>query len=176
MAAPAGLRWAEKPRRPLTSTLTIQINGTQTFTASGGFAGYLWNTGSSSNPLAVNAGTIAGTFYYAITVTDSDGCNGTSDSSIVIVNLCTGMDELNDDSFITIFPNPTNETINVSLKNITNGSNVVIELYSLLGEKILQEETNGQAHMINIEKLSSGIYFLRCKMGENSYDKKIVIQ
>ncbi len=167
---------APEPTASPIGTMTTCVNTTYTFTASSGFASYLWNTGASSNPLTTTASSVAGTFYYAITVTDLNGCNGTSDSSIVIVNLCTRVEEMNNIPSVNIFPNPADEIIYLSLQNNIVNDNVSIELYSVIGEKILQQETKEQQTEINLKNLSSGIYFLRCKVDKHIINKKIIIE
>ena len=167
---------APEPTVSPMGTTTTCINNTYTFTASAGYASYLWNTGSSANPLAVTAGSLAGTFYYAITVTDSDGCNGTSDSSTVIVNLCTGITEIDLSTDINIFPNPSEAFINIHLQNKPTGENVIIEMYSVLGEKVLITEANEKDNLIDVQKLAPGIYFLGCKYDSKNYIKKIIIE
>lgn len=166
---------APEPSISPVGTTTSCVNNTFTFTASLGYSAYLWNTGSSSNPLAVNIGSVAGTFYYAITVADADGCTGTSDSSMVIVNLCTDINEINHINSLTIFPNPTKDVINLKWENKYTGINV-IKLYSVLGELILQEEVNEPEYALKVTHLSSGVYFLKCKYGEANALKKIVIE
>lgn len=166
---------APEPTVTPIGTLTTCVNNTYTFTASSGYPTYLWNTGSSSNPLAVNIGSVAGTFYYAIAVTDAFGCSGTSDSSIVIVNLCTDINEVTDLSSLNVFPNPAKDIINLKWENKT-ASNNVIELYSVVGGRILSAETKESFYVLNIDHLSSGVYFLRCKWNEINIVKKIVIE
>jgi hypothetical protein len=166
---------APEPTVTPTGTFTTCVNNTYTFIASPGYSVYLWNTGSSSNPLAVNVGSVAGTFYYAIAVTDADGCDGTSDSSIVIVNLCTGLDESKDVNSLSIFPNPVKDVINLKWEN-SSLSNNVIEMYSVLGKKVLRAETSELFYKLNVEHLASGIYFLHCRLNETNILKKIVIE
>lgn len=166
---------APEPTVTPIGTATTCVNNTFTFTASPGYPGYLWNTGAVTNPLAVNIGSVAGTFYFAATVTDADGCDGTTDSSVVIVNLCTGVNETENVYSISVFPNPANDIINVKIENKTNGMNV-IELYSVLGERLLMEETKEQVFSINVKPLSSGVYFLRYKSGDTNTIKKIIVE
>ena len=84
---------------------------------------------------------MAGTFYYAVTVTDADGCNGTSDSTTVIISLCTSVEELNNEVSVNIFPVPANEFVNLQLQNKFSVTGVIIELYSSLGEIVFETKS-----------------------------------
>jgi len=71
---------------------------------------------------------------------------------------------------ISVFPNPTNTTLNISTtKNQTIAS---IELYSILGKKVLTTK----AKTINISKYQPGIYLLKISTNKDKLTKKIIIQ
>ncbi len=167
---------APEPIVSLIGSAATCVNTNYTLTATGGFSSYLWNTGSSSNPLAVTGSSVAGNFYYTITVTDANGCDGTSDSLKVIVNLCTGINESEENSSIKVFPVPASDIIMVKLNTKMVNSNVTIEIYSALGELVYKNEDQNQNNLIDVKNISSGIYFLRCKTTERIFEKKIVIQ
>ncbi|MFK5982276.1 MAG: T9SS type A sorting domain-containing protein [Flavobacteriaceae bacterium] len=61
-------------------------------------------------------------------------------------------------SQLKIYPNPTNDFINIEIAN--NNSNVAIKLYSILGELIYLNNTNKQLFSIDMSDLSRGIYIL----------------
>ncbi len=60
---------------------TICKDGNVTLTASAGFAGYRWSNGATTRQITISA---AGN--YTVTVTDSNGCSGTSAATQVTVN------------------------------------------------------------------------------------------
>ena len=74
---------------------------------------------------------------------------------------------------LIVFPNPTNENVNINVPNALLGSDYTIsnQLGMILLEgKIISENTN-----INLETTSRGIYFIRLKSsGEKSLVKKII--
>ena len=70
--------------------------------------------------------------------------------------LTTDIHETNKEKF-SIFPNPTNEIINI--ENAVLESNVLIRDINGKVQKILQVTSNKME--INIENLSSGIYFIQ---------------
>lgn len=72
---------------------------------------------------------------------------------------------------IKIYPNPTKEFLYI--KNVNSVDKV--EMYNILGEKILQINNFIESGKINLRNLSSGIYFLRISKNQNiSVTKKII--
>ncbi|MCF6308582.1 MAG: T9SS type A sorting domain-containing protein, partial [Flavobacteriaceae bacterium] len=61
-------------------------------------------------------------------------------------------------SQLKIYPNPTNDFINIEIAN--NNSNIAIKLYSILGKLLYQSNTNTQLFKIDMSDLSRGIYIL----------------
>lgn len=55
------------------------------------------------------------------------------------------------------YPNPANDILNVSASsNITK-----IEVYSILGQKVLTEEINSDSKQINVSDLTKGVYIIK---------------
>ncbi|WOD43774.1 T9SS type A sorting domain-containing protein [Hwangdonia lutea] len=73
------------------------------------------------------------------------------------------------DSF-KIYPNPASDVINIA----SNTTVDKMELYNVLGEKILQTSNSSKA--LNIEGLKSGLYILKVFNKNNSASKKIVVK
>jgi hypothetical protein len=68
----------------------------------------------------------------------------------------------NGDSSIAIYPNPTSDIINISLKN----SNVdKVTVYSVSGAKVMEIE---DAEKLNISNLVAGVYLVRVKDSNNA--------
>ena len=69
---------------------------------------------------------------------------------------------------IKIFPNPTKENINISLKNF-NG-NIRNEVFDLVGNKLLiSSETT-----ISLQHYARGIYILKVAYGDKVEEVKII--
>lgn len=67
---------------------------------------------------------------------------------------------INENDFIRIYPNPTSDLINIELSNIIH-SDIELALYDITGRKIIaRKSTNSQKYVMDISKLSSGIYLL----------------
>lgn len=71
---------------------------------------------------------------------------------------------------ISIYPNPANTILNISIKD--NQSISDIELYNILGEKILKTK----AKKINVSNFQPGIYIIRILTEKGRVTKRIVIQ
>jgi hypothetical protein len=158
---------------PMGTTIEC-VNNNFTLTASPGYTAYLWNTGYTLNPIVYSSSS-AGTLYFSVTVTDPFGCTGTSDSSIVIVNLCTGIKKTENINSISVFPNPATDIINIKMENKREVINV-IELYSMLGERLLKETTKESVYTIDAKHFSPGVYFLNYRSEEINTIKKLIIE
>jgi hypothetical protein len=150
---------ASQPSITPTASATLCLNDTYTMTATNGFMNYFWSNGYNANPLVLNGGLSPGTFYYHVTVTDSYGCNGVSDSVQVTVNNCiTGLHELNGSSGFKIYPVPTQNEL--FIEHDANQENLRIEIFSLTGELVLAE-TLSRKNSIDVSRLAPGAYFIR---------------
>ncbi|WP_159017796.1 leucine-rich repeat domain-containing protein [Algibacter sp. L3A6] len=72
-----------------------------------------------------------------------------------------------------IYPNPTNGLIAIKSKQLNQAS---INVYDLNGRVLLTKNISGTSSEINVSKLSSGIYLLKVKVGNNEFIKRIVKQ
>lgn len=82
----------------------------------------------------------------------NDGTFDISDANFILSNLPLNVENELDLNEITFFPNPTNDFINIITENP-----ILIELYDILGNKLL-EEVNTK---IDISHLNSGTYYIK---------------
>lgn len=92
------------------------------------------------------------------TVTAEDGTS--QYSYLVEVQFNVGIDELMAQE-IKVFPNPANDILNIELEQIMMSKTPNLDIYNILGEKIMSLELIDQKSQINIEHLDKGIYFVR---------------
>lgn len=71
------------------------------------------------------------------------------------------------------FPNPSEEKLNYSISNIEN-SIINFQFLDVLGRTIKQFEKTATQGIIDIFDLPSGIYFLKVKIGETEFTKRII--
>ena len=142
-----------------------------TDTSSGG-ASYLWNFGDGNfstlqNPNPYSYWT-AGTYTICLTVTNADSCMDVFCQAVTITTVGINEEELF--SSIRIYPNPSNGKFAVQ----SSESMREIEIYNLVGEKILQKAPGSKSDTISIHE-PEGIYFLKLKTEAGDVVKKIVI-
>jgi hypothetical protein len=111
-------------------------------------------TGSVFDPAAAGAGTITIMYDY----TDANNCSG-SDMQSVIVDLCTGITELNG-STVSVYPNPTRDALHVKL-DASLVDKAVIELYDGIGKLIAKEKATNTVTSFSIAHLARGVYSIR---------------
>jgi hypothetical protein len=81
--------------------------------------------------------------------------------------------------YVSIYPNPTSSSANISIE-LTNNENVSINVYNALGQLVFTEipgNLNAGNHSFNFntESLNSGIYNIVISTGNSSVTKKISI-
>jgi hypothetical protein len=85
----------------------------------------------------------------------------------------TGIDKKSANDFdLTLYPNPTNETLNV----ICKVKNAKLYVTDMLGKKVMQVNTENDVTSIDVNQLSNGIYFLNANTAAGLVTKKFVVQ
>ena len=87
----------------------------------------------------------------------------------------TGINEVNLDNLISVYPNPASDFATISIDNVNN-VNTTLNIYSIKGELIRTETLQPNQKQINVKDLSTGIYTVELKSKEGSKKQKIVIQ
>lgn len=76
---------------------------------------------------------------------------------------------------VTIYPNPNNGQFTINLKN-NNNTTTLIEIYDLMGKKVISENNTSNKITINISTQPKGIYLVRVSNGDVVFTEKIVYQ
>jgi serine protease AprX len=71
-----------------------------------------------------------------------------------------------------LYPNPTNDSISVTLPNDSNVKTIAI--YTVLGQKVLEKNISPQSPTISLNSLNSGIYFYKIESKDFSKSGKII--
>lgn len=136
------------------STNTLICVGSSITLTGNGASTYSWTNGVSDNV----AFTPSSTVTYTVTGTNVNGCMD-SDTITVQVNTCTGINEITNNNALIIYPNPANTYLN--LNGIDKKLSTVL-LINMFGEVIRTIETDNKEFIsINVENLSSGVYFIK---------------
>ena len=80
--------------------------------------------------------------------------------------------ELEIDPLISIYPNPTSESINLSSEHALEHFN----LYNMSGEMILESEINATETVIDLSTLPRGLYFMKIQLKDGRLSTKKVIK
>ena len=116
----------------------------------------------------------AGIHYYRIKQMDNNGNFGYS-KTIAIQN---GNSE--NDLFVSIYPNPFIEVLNIEIEAVTAYNTIQIEIFDLAGVLIKREVLSNKKtigsenYKVNIETLAPGMYNLLVSIDNNEIMKKIV--
>ena len=114
-----------------------------------------------------------GAHYVTYSFTDGNSCTS-MDSTMIVVISCVGIDENGTLAGVNIYPNPTNNILNITLGNIT--SDVNLTLTSVEGKVVYQENNvSNNKVSVDISNNSKGIYFLKVE-ANNQYKVYKVIK
>ncbi len=91
--------------------------------------------------------------------------------TIVISDGQTGIKTYDLNKNIRVYPNPTNESVNITL---SDGSLInKISVYNQLGELMMVEKTNTHKTSISLQALNNGVYYINIETSAGSVVKKI---
>lgn len=84
-------------------------------------------------------------------------------------------DTLYNNPELTLFPNPTSDVINLRLPK-TAIDNTILQIFSINGELLLEQDVNSNLLQIDVEKFPAGVVFVRIlKENELILNKKVLI-
>jgi len=130
---------------------------------------YLWGTGDTSSSINV-CPTI--TTPYPIGISDAHGC--LSGSSVTInINICTGITELQFNNSIEVYPNPTNDILNIQMPQPMDGT---LSITNVLGQQVYAGimANNSSLTQVSMGSLSQGVYLLKIESAQQTVVKRIV--
>jgi hypothetical protein len=139
---------------------TLLLNGTP---AGGAYTGTNV-VAAALTPTATGAHKI----YY--TYTNPNGCANTASLS-VMVNACTGLEELNGEIIVKLYPNPSSGIIFV------NGNTKVskIEVFNPIGQIVLEkDQIHSEAAMLDLSQAAKGIYVVRIFTEKGVYTQRVM--
>ncbi|MBC7863759.1 MAG: T9SS type A sorting domain-containing protein, partial [Bacteroidia bacterium] len=109
------------------------------------------------------------TTIYNFTVTDSLGCQNT-DAVVVNVNLCTQIEQQENNSLINVYPNPTTGNLIVELRE-----KALVQLFDVSGQLIYEKNLTGNSvFVIPLAHKAAGIYFLKVTGNIKTVTQKII--
>jgi len=85
--------------------------------------------------------------------------------------------ETQTDDLFRVYPNPTTGIFTLELNSVNESGSVKIEIFNLLGERILNTEQQTNSHyQFDLSGNKAGIYFIRVMCGENNRIEKLIKQ
>jgi len=150
---------------------TIYFSNQVTLNA-GNWESYLWQDGSTNQTLLVTTEGL-----YSVTVTDYMGCQGSDE---VYCAKTTGIDNviLADDYKITYFPNPVSEELQIII-NAQRTLDIRLDLINTHGQVVYNQKLSRVRDIvekIEVNSYAQGVYYLRFRIDEEFYVRKIIIQ
>ncbi len=145
---------------------------------------YLWifcdsTTDTATNPIHIFTDT--GYCLVTLIACNSYGCDTFSGYVYIDAIKVSGIvSPSNNTNSLQVFPNPTNDILNILLGKNANESEVQIEVLDMLGKCHYNEDFNSYngsfEQKIDLSNLAKGIYIVKVKAGEDNYYRKIVLQ
>jgi hypothetical protein len=134
-----------------------------------------YGDGGATNDLVISTAGVseASTSYY-YDMTNSTWYYTTS-TPMVRMNFdpSVGVNEVEDNLGLRVFPNPANEVINISLNKEVSAT---LTLLDVSGKVVRTQVLNGISTSINTASLNSGVYFVTINDGTSVSTQKVVIK
>ncbi|NUM51859.1 MAG: T9SS type A sorting domain-containing protein [Flavobacteriales bacterium] len=128
---------------------------------------------SGGNFSAVSAG--IGTHIITYTYTDGNTCTNSATDEVV-VHICAGVNELFNNTNVTVYPNPFHNSSTLTIHNlfVTNG---IFEIYDYTGKKIEEGKFYGNTIVLDRNNKTAGMYSIIIKENNTTIAKeKLVIE
>jgi hypothetical protein len=139
---------------------------------------YLWSDGSNEQTLLVDStGYGLGSVALWVEVLDySDGAF--RDTLLITFEDCTGIEEFENKSNVSVIPNPVSESIILSY-TLSKGASVKVVLYDAMGalvrEVLDEHQASGKKQLnIKLSDMPGGVYYIRLLINEQKVVKKVV--
>lgn len=165
----------------LGANFTVSVNGfISNFTdmTAGNPTVWFWdfgdgNTSNQQNP----SHTYANDSTYLVTLVVQNYCG---DFSVYTFNVITvGIDDFNDNSVISVFPNPSGGEFTLNLANYKS-ENVTVSVINQIGKVVFNEALNREQqssnYNLNLTGNAKGVYFLRVSSDKGVITKRIIIK
>lgn len=150
-------------------TLTMAAIADQTVTADSNNTYTIPDYATLANPISQacaatltqspTIGNIVSPGTYTITMTATLGTETVvrTFTLTVLENLATNHFDLND---FQIYPNPANSELTIKGEKLTNET---VSIFNVLGQKVIEKNSNGNEIKINVSHLSEGVYTIQFK-------------
>lgn len=140
---------------------------------------YSWDYGDGGSgilPVGIHTYTVSGTYNVCLTMTNQLGCTGTYCAPVTVT--VVGIEEQTATNFnLNIFPNPTTNNLSIAF-NLVQATEVKIELFDLLGNKLYTESQSKNAgsntSAIDLTNYNAGVYFVKIDTAHLTICKRVI--
>ncbi len=144
-------------------------NATISITTAGNGTTFLVETGATVNLIAgqkirLLPGTrgFAGAYLHGKITTTGAYCCSTTLPQAPVKETEAALQPAIDKQFFKVYPNPTTGTFTLELNGVAESSKVTVEIYGILGEKILKKEMTGvKQQLFDLSGRQHGVYLIR---------------
>lgn len=140
---------------PSDQNVTADGGNTYTVPSFSGLSNVINATCTSTITQSPAVGAVLAPGTYPVTMTATNGTSVNCNFNLV-VDSNLGIEEVYKNSFV-VYPNPANTTITIKGDNLENEE---IEMFNMLGQKVLQRSLIANESVIDISGLTNGVYSL----------------
>lgn len=146
-------------------------------------ANYLWTVINGNVIIGNGTNTISilwnnkGQGNISVVGTTPENCTDSKNLQISISNN-TAENEIENDKYFEIFPNPNNGKFSIILNSEKNNQSKEISIYSSLGEIVYKKSLLDQSYPLNISlenKFTDGIYLIEIVFNNSIFRKKLIL-
>ena len=112
--------------------------------------------------------------FSTTTLTNADNTGSTDDMFIAKLDVDVGINEINNQLNISVYPNPASDKLTVEISGNPNGSN--LSLANIEGQQIIKRQITEPKTQLDISNLPSGVYFVRLTGEKNVSVGKFIKQ
>lgn len=91
------------------------------------------------------------------------------------LHTATGINNLDMQDAVSVYPNPNNGTFTVSLSNLQL-ENAWVTLYDVTGRMVMSKQMHNDQEIISLDNAAKGVYLMRIVMDNSVINKRIVIE
>jgi len=103
-----------------------------------------------------------------------DNINATLRLDNIIPSTTLGVEEFTDVNEFSIYPNPSTSLLNIDVLQLDATMN--LDIYNILGKKVLSKKINNLKSSINVSQWHSGVYLIRLSTDDATITKRFVKQ
>lgn len=121
-----------------------------------------------------------GEYTVRVIISDSNSVLDTLYQTFIVPDTCEKKKPLlniikNEEAKITIYPNPSDNRLNIVINDATSSNNYNIQIYSILGKCIYSQNSESSKISISLTNFSTGVYTRAVHINNIKYVYKIII-